>query len=84
MRLARDLGVRCVAEPSPDCIAKILDHLQSDRVCMAGLMRILSVDVTERHRILNIHPRCCPDAPVCTPSGRLWPTGQPTSGALSA
>ena len=61
--LARDLGVRCAVEPSLDGIAKILDGLKPDLVCMAGFMRILPAEVTERHTIMNIHPSLLPRYP---------------------
>ena len=61
--IARDLGALCLVEPSLDGIAKILDELRPDLVCMAGFMRILPADVTERHRIMNIHPSLLPKYP---------------------
>lgn len=63
IRLARDRGVRCLVEPSLDGIAGILDSLKPDLVCLAGFMRILPADITERHRIMNIHPSLLPKYP---------------------
>ena len=61
--LARDLGVNCMVEPSLDGIARILDGLKPDLVCMAGFMRVLPAEVTERHTIMNIHPSLLPKYP---------------------
>lgn len=61
--IAQGLGVHCIVEPSLDGIAGILDDLKPDLVCMAGFMRILPAEVTERHRIMNIHPSLLPKYP---------------------
>lgn len=63
LTVARNLGVRCSVEPSLDGIAHMLDGLQPDLVCMAGFMRILPADVTERHTVMNIHPSLLPRYP---------------------
>lgn len=63
VRVARDLGLKCVVEPSLDNIVCILDDLKPDLVCMAGFMRILPEDATERHRVMNIHPSLLPKYP---------------------
>lgn len=61
--IARSLGVRCIIERSLEGIATILDEMKPDLVCMAGFMRLLPADVTERHRIMNIHPSLLPRYP---------------------
>ncbi len=63
LALAKDLGARCIVEPSLEGIAALLEDLQPDLVCMAGFMRILPADVTERHRVMNIHPSLLPKYP---------------------
>ena len=61
--IARSMGVRCIIERSLEGIAAILDEMKPDLVCMAGFMRLLPADVTERHRIMNIHPSLLPKYP---------------------
>lgn len=63
LRVADGLGVRCMAEPSLDGIRDILDGMRPDLVCMAGFMRILPADLTERYRVMNIHPALLPRYP---------------------
>ena len=63
LKVAEESGVRCVVEPSLDNIRDILDDLSPDLVCMAGFMKILPADITECHRIMNIHPSLLPKYP---------------------
>lgn len=63
LHMAGDLGVKCVVEPSVDGVAAALDRMRPDLVCMAGFMRLLPADVTERHRVMNIHPSLLPKYP---------------------
>ena len=63
LRVADGLGVRCMVEPSLNGIWDILDGMRPDLVCMAGFMRILPADLTERYRVMNIHPSLLPRYP---------------------
>ncbi len=63
LRVADGLGVRCMAEPSLDGIRDMMDGMRPDLVCMAGFMRILPADLTERYRVMNIHPSLLPQYP---------------------
>lgn len=58
--IARGMGIECIVEPAMDGVASALDSLDPDLVCMAGFMRILPPDVTERHEVMNIHPSLLP------------------------
>ena len=63
LRVADGLGVQYMAEPSLDGIRDILDGMRPDLVCMAGFMRILPADLTERYCVMNIHPSLLPRYP---------------------
>ena len=63
IHLARDLGARCIVEPTLDGIGGILDDLNPDLVCMAGFMRILPEHIIESHTAMNIHPSLLPKYP---------------------
>lgn len=60
VRIAREMGIECIVEPAMDGIVSVLDSLDPELVCMAGFMRILPKDVTEQHKVMNIHPSLLP------------------------
>jgi phosphoribosylglycinamide formyltransferase-1 len=59
---------RTRVEHDRETIATLQEH-QVDLVCLAGYMRLLSVEFIEayRHRILNIHPSLLPSFPGLDP-----------------
>lgn len=53
-------------------LAQAIDQYQPDLLVLAGYMRILSPEFVKHYagRMLNIHPRCCPNIQGCIPTAR--------------
>lgn len=51
-------------------LAQVIDRYQPTLVVLAGFMRILTSGFVGHFagRLMNIHPRCCPRLPACTPT----------------
>ncbi|HLI34151.1 MAG TPA: phosphoribosylglycinamide formyltransferase [Terriglobia bacterium] len=73
LELAREMGLnaRCISsqgrtrEDFEGELLEALESLQTDLICLAGFMRVLSPDFVKRfpNRILNIHPSLLPAFP---------------------
>jgi formyltetrahydrofolate-dependent phosphoribosylglycinamide formyltransferase len=63
-------------------ILRILDDAQTELVCLAGYMRILSPEFLARYRgrVLNIHPSLLPKFPGLDPQRRALEAGETRSG----
>jgi len=79
---AVDRGQYASREAHEQTILRILEAAETDLVCLAGYMRILSPEFVARYpgRILNIHPSLLPKYPGLEPQRRALEAGENVSG----
>ena len=63
LKVAKGLGVPCIARESLREIEYVLHKMRPDLVCMAGFMKILPAHLTDEYRVMNIHPSLLPKYP---------------------
>jgi phosphoribosylglycinamide formyltransferase-1 len=80
--LVRDHRGRTREDHDRDLLADLAAH-ETELVCLAGYMRLLSPVVLEAypHRVLNIHPSLLPAFPGLDAQRQAWAHGVKVSGA---
>ena len=58
--IAKKFGIECVVEESLNNLDETLSKYSPDLICLAGFMRILPPDITNKYTIMNIHPALLP------------------------
>ena len=63
LSIAEDRGIKCIVCSTVNDICDTIESISPDLVCLAGFTKILPQSITDKFKIMNIHPSLLPHFP---------------------